>query len=169
MKKKWQVVKRTDGTQIRGIKDVMYFKDRTLLDEKTGCWLWQLSVTKVGYGQYRTNKPYRMSAAHRGVWEAAHGPILNGLYVLHKCDVKNCDNPDHLFLGTQQDNADDRVAKGRQCKGVDHGRCFLTEAEVLMIRSMLKSGKKQRRIAQEMNITFQHVSNIKLGKVWKHL
>ena len=51
--------------------------------------------------------------AHRIAWELTHGPIADGLFVLHTCDVPLCCNPQHLFLGTQRDNIRDAAAKGR--------------------------------------------------------
>jgi hypothetical protein len=84
------------------------------LDE-SGCWLWIGSKTRAGYGGFlRTiegkNKYFY---AHRFIYEIANGPIVNGLFCCHHCDVRNCVNPEHIFLGTTQDNTRDMMAKGR--------------------------------------------------------
>lgn len=83
----------------------------------SGCWIWNASLKSSGYGAFRlTSKAGErplIVRAHRFSFEMFKGP-LNGLYVLHTCDVRCCVNPDHLFAGTQQDNVDDMVAKGRQ-------------------------------------------------------
>ena len=50
---------------------------------------------------------------HRLMWEQKNGPVPDGLFVLHRCDVRACCNPDHLFLGTPLDNMQDMHAKGR--------------------------------------------------------
>lgn len=79
-----------------------------------GCWPWISKARHVwGYGCISVNG--QMIGAHRVAWELAHGPIPDGLWVLHHCDNPPCCNPGprHLFLGTTQDNSKDRVEKGR--------------------------------------------------------
>lgn len=75
------------------------------------CWLWTAGTTKAGYGQAASAGLNRY--AHRVSWRLTHGPVPDGLWVLHKCDNPPCLNPAHLFLGTAKDNAMDREAKGR--------------------------------------------------------
>lgn len=80
------------------------------------CWVWPGSKNPVsGYGQMMTyeGKKHVLYTAHRVSFTAFVGPINNGLHVLHKCDNRPCFNPAHLFLGTQKDNVDDMIAKGR--------------------------------------------------------
>jgi hypothetical protein len=80
--------------------------------EKTdSCWPWRAGVNKE-YGEFNFGNNW-MRQAHRVAWELTHGPIPDGLCVLHKCDVPLCVNPDHLFLGTKLDNVRDMIAKGR--------------------------------------------------------
>lgn len=80
--------------------------------EKTeGCWLWRGAVFRYGYGQFKMNQ--RVLQAHRLSWAFTYGPILDGLWVLHRCDTPLCVRPDHLFLGTARDNTQDSIAKGR--------------------------------------------------------
>jgi hypothetical protein len=71
------------------------------------CWYWIGSRDSGGYGIIGPRK------AHRESYELFHGKIPIGMHVLHKCDIRSCINPDHLFLGTQLDNMRDCKRKGR--------------------------------------------------------
>ena len=80
-----------------------------------GCWLWTAHVHAIGYGVFRV-APGRIVQAHRFAYESFIGPIPEGMKVCHKCDVRHCVNPDHLWLGTQKENVRDMWAKGRAPK-----------------------------------------------------
>lgn len=81
----------------------------SVADPETGCILWTGSRNTGGYGQVRWRGDVWL--VHRAAWMAEHGPIPANLCVLHRCDVRPCLNPDHLFLGTQKDNMADMAAK----------------------------------------------------------
>src|ERR1043165_7742132 len=100
------------------------------------CWVWngararRLSGT-LTYGVIRHADHARRGVyAHRASYELAFGPIPEGLDVLHRCDNPPCVNPSHLFLGTQRNNIDDMVEKGRQTVGQRHPLAHLTPAQV---------------------------------------
>jgi hypothetical protein len=78
------------------------------------CWLWTATRVPGGYGRFRVGGrgPEGLSLAHRFSWVIRHGDP-GELLVLHRCDVPNCVNPDHLFLGTRDDNTADMLRKGR--------------------------------------------------------
>ena len=80
-----------------------------------GCWLWTGARSTEGYGYIGVGprRNHKDVLAHRLMWELTYGPIPNGLWVLHRCDTPSCVRPDHLFLGTHQDNMDDMKRKGR--------------------------------------------------------
>lgn len=87
--------------------------------EKTDtCWLWHGPMDGVGYGAINTGD--RRRGAHRVSYEMANGPIPDGLFVCHTCDVRNCVNPSHLFVGTARDNALDCWLKGRSNRKNGH-------------------------------------------------
>jgi hypothetical protein len=102
----------------------------------------------------------RTTFAHRVAWIAFKGPIPPGLFVLHKCDVRSCVNPDHLFLGSNYDNVADMVAKGRHPKGETHGRHVLKDADVAEIRAERSSGATLAQIAARFGIHLSYVGHI---------
>ncbi len=83
------------------------------------CWLWTHRSDKDGYGKFFHTRRY---GAHRYSFLLTYGFLPKGLHVLHKCDNPPCVRPSHLFLGTQQDNSDDMVAKGRGATGLRNAR-----------------------------------------------
>jgi hypothetical protein len=152
--------------------------DRTTTPD--GCWLWIGStIGPTHYGQFRHGSDVM---AHRVAWILAHGPIPEGLCVCHTCDVPLCVNPAHLWLGTNQDNVNDKVAKGRQPRGKDltpyehrpRGECApkakLTADQVREIRKRHAPGSDTYKILMaEFGISQHAYWCIISRKSWKHV
>jgi len=102
------------------------------------CWLWTAHINRSGYGWfYKSPRTYR--EAHRVVWEIVNGAIPGGSNVCHRCDTPRCVNPSHLFIGTQSDNIQDALIKGRMLgvrtkRGEQHYLATLSDKQVRIIR-----------------------------------
>lgn len=128
---------------------------------KTSCGYGRGSVTLASGGS--TNITF-----HRLAYLHEYGEIPNGLHVLHRCDNPPCCNPAHLFLGTNDENMADKIAKGRQSRlsGEAHGRAVLTRAQVDAIRS---DCRPYREIANDYAVGHKHISRIQRNKAWRSL
>lgn len=133
--------------------------------QEDGCRVFFGFKDKDGYGitKYQ-GQNYRV---HRLAWEGFVGPIPTDKYVLHACDNRACCAREHLFLGTQQDNVDDMIRKGRQ-KFDNYANAKLDVRSVEEIRSMLKSGRSQQSIADLFGLNQSAVSDIKTGRAWSN-
>jgi hypothetical protein len=153
-----------------------------------GCWTWTASTNDDGYGWIGVTLISLgkgvVRHAHRVAYMLEHGEVPDDRKVLHGCDNPSCVNPDHLFLGTQQDNIADMVAKGRQSGtkpgqsregwgyklGSEHRDAKLTEEDVLSIRSRYAAGQRtQGQLAEEYGVVQTAISNIVRGKLWQHV
>lgn len=96
-----------------------------------GCWEWKLRTDRAGYGRLKVQlgkrDAFRSTSAHRYAWELWKGPIPENMNVLHSCDNRKCCNPEHLWIGTQQENMRDMHAKGRGPKGYKRNPAICAE------------------------------------------
>lgn len=124
---------------------------------------------KDGYVRIRVGPSKRY--VHRYVFELEHGLLQPEEQVLHTCDNPPCCNLNHLFRGTNQDNVDDRQAKGRQPpqpRGEQHTNAILTWIQVREIRSKYATGKyTQKQLCQEYGISRNAMSSLLTYKTWK--
>jgi DNA-binding MarR family transcriptional regulator len=155
------------------------------VDRSGDCWLYQGHVLKDGYGQFGATGERR---AHRVSWELTHGPIPEGMQVLHHCDVPLCVRPTHLYLGDHAQNMRDRDERGRTASGErswlkHHGHRNgpgeatnthkLTVDQVLEIRQLYAPNPQrgpvrwsQRALARRFGVTQQTISKIVRGERW---
>ena len=128
------------------------------------CWIWKGTISPDGYGRCTTRK-WRDWRAHRAVYTDVFGTIPDGLSVLHTCDVPLCCNPTHLWLGTNQQNTDDMMMKGRHRHGqigLEIGQRLrkLPLSEYPAVRELYASGVTQIEVGHRFEISQQLVSNI---------
>lgn len=135
-----------------------------------GCWHCEFGGVNSRYGSIWYDGTNINN--HVASWLVHKGPILEGLSVLHTCDYKRCINPKHLFLGTQQDNIDDMMCKGRKSNrqgGYNH-MAILDEDQVREIKYFLEhSGLTQQRIANHFGVSQAIICQINTGKRWSHV
>ena len=146
------------------------------------CWSWHGGLFSEGYGRIG-----RAGLAHRISWEIHNGPIPKGMYVCHKCDNRECTNPDHLFLGTSKENFEDMISKGRQAKGDSHAMRIhpeivrkgeqvsthkLTSDDVIGIRRICVNHSDSvgvSALARKYGIGKSAISKIVRRVSWKHI
>lgn len=156
------------GVPMKARSPVEAFERHVYPEPNSGCWLWTGGTLVCGgYGMLYA-APLRVRA-HRWSYEHFKGPIPEGLDVCHKCDTPCCVNPDHLFLGTRQDNMNDAKNKNRVAKGERHSQAVLTETQVKEIKSAIGSGAHGSELARQYGVAPMTISDIKKGRTWGHL
>ena len=138
------------------------------------CWEWTASRDGHGYGKLARCHGCSPYKAHRLSYEMFVGEIPAGLEVLHSCDNPPCVNPRHLFLGTQQDNMDDMVKKGRahgkQQQGEDNPAAKLNCAQVAAIRWIWSNGQAESmaELGRSFGVSGRAVKFILDGEHWRN-
>jgi hypothetical protein len=131
-----------------------------------GCWLWK-GFDRSGYGCIFIGEKYAL--AHRVAWTLFRGEIPAGMQVCHRCDVRACVNPDHLFLGTPAENSADMKRKGRSSAGEKNGNAKLDASQVRTIKALLAEGEEIGAVAARFGVTRSAVKGIRSGRSWRHL
>ena len=139
-------------------------------DHPKGCWLWTACGRGTGYGALKIAGC--VYDTHRISWMIHRGDIPAGMLVCHTCDNRRCVQPDHLFLGTSQDNVRDMIEKGRRgiIRGAICGAAKLTDERVLQIRELFAAGAfSQRKLAPMFGVNSTTISSIVRGLTWTHV
>lgn len=138
-----------------------YILSRCVAIPETGCWLWTGAWSAKGYGSVGHKS---QNYAHRLSYETFVGPIPDGMLVCHKCDVRPCCNPDHLFVGTIDDNQKDSARKGRMHRGLSNYNAKLTPELVAVIRGSSLSAAQWSMMT---GISRGTISQARRGETWK--
>ena len=143
----------------------MRFWDK--VQKTDGCWLWTGSVERNGYARMEVRLDER-ELVHRIAWALIHGPIPDNMCVLHRCDVRHCVNPAHLFLGTKGENNTDRRDKGRNDdrRVPKNPLAKLTDEQVIEIRNATLGS---RALAKLYPVSARTIRKLRSGFGWKHL
>lgn len=134
------------------------------------CWPWLAGMNgkygSIGIG----GRTGGSELAHRVAYELTYGP-LGELHALHSCDNPPCCNPRHLFAGTQLDNMQDKMSKGRgnHAKGEATCHAKLTANTVRRIRYLHARGAKQIELSRLFGVNDRTINAIVLYKTWKHI
>lgn len=159
----------------KALTELQKWERRYIPEPMSGCHLWLKYLNNKGYGQTRIGGRAGCNIlAHRLAWKIFRGPIPEGLGVLHICDNPCCVNPEHLFIGTQADNAQDMARKGRWGgprklpRGAAHPRATakLSEEDVKAIRI---DSRTHKLIAIQYGVSQASVSRVQSRKSFSHV
>ena len=147
--------------------------DKIEIDEN-GCWIWKGGTYKrddglPSYGRFESKLFPDEYLAHRLSFLLFKQSISKDMFICHMCDIENCVNPDHLFLGTHEINTLDMVLKNRQAKGEKNGSSKYDEETVLQARQLYKDGMSPKFISLNLDIPQSTIKKFIYRYSWKHI
>ncbi len=160
-----------DGIRLIASSQLRQERFWACVEKSDGCWLWTGNINKQGYGSLSVSKSkhvYTVVLAHRVSWSLSIGGIEGGALVLHRCDVRRCVKPGHLFLGSQADNVHDAASKLRHAFGERNGSAKLTAPDVRWARKMIAT-MRNSDIARHFDVSEGTMWKAIYGGTWKHV
>lgn len=134
-----------------------------VVEVENGCHEW-IAGKHAGYGIFCINKETARVRAHRVAWVIAHNQqIPEGMEICHHCDNPSCVNPEHLFVGTQTDNMQDKVDKGK------NNTQILCKDQVFEIYKLRDSGWSAKKLSLKYGLSIHGIRRILEGNSWKRL
>lgn len=128
------------------------------------CWEWTGARNIRGYGNFTVvaypKDRREQIGSHRFSYRLVHGEIPHDKFVLHKCDNPPCVNPEHLYLGSHNENMADRHAKGRYANGTRHPNSALTDSDVVLILELRRQGLLIRQIASRIGTSIHPIRKV---------
>ena len=141
---------------------------------KNKCWLW-FSTSKNEHGYGILNYNGRTEKAHRIAYQLFYNcKLTSDQHLLHSCDIPACCNPHHLKIGTQQENMQNAIDRGRNSpppvhRGENNNKAKLTESKVRIIRKSFKNGVSIINLSKKFNVTRPTINQIVKRETWKHI
>ena len=151
--------------------EIHSFMDNCVINPSTKCWEWQGFKDRDGYGQISyKSKAFLVHRIAYMFYHQLNEDDISNRVVMHLCDNPSCVNPDHLKLGTQQENIIDMHKKGRapNRSGENNPNAKLTDFQVQKIKELYALGISQEELAKMFNVSRRTIHNIRKGVTWSH-
>lgn len=129
-------------------------------------WVWTGALIPKGYGMIGSEGQRKL--AHRVSYELFIGPIPEGIFVLHRCDNRQCVNPKHLFLGTNSDNMQDMIKKGR-ARHQRGEQCSFSRLNAALVQSIRSDPRTSDAIAKQIGVNPSTVERVRRRETWRHI